>query len=118
MTMSPVSPAFVHLRSHSEFSVVDGIARIPDLVNRFGWIKFYKAARKAGIKPIAGCAAWLRNPEDADKPFRVLLLATNHPAYLDLCVLLSRAWTENSQRGRAELEREWLSGESGLIVLS
>ncbi|MBV2180354.1 MAG: DNA polymerase III subunit alpha [Castellaniella sp.] len=135
MTMSPVSPAFVHLRSHSEFSVVDGIARIPDLVKRakafgqpamaltdlanlFGWIKFYKAARKAGVKPIAGCDVWLHNPDDADKPFRLLLLATNHAAYLDLCELLSRAWTQHSQRGRAELRREWLSGGSGLIVLS
>ncbi|MBN9402210.1 MAG: DNA polymerase III subunit alpha, partial [Burkholderiales bacterium] len=135
MTTSPDTPLFVHLRSHSEFSVVDGIARIPDLIDRarvfgqpamaisdlanlFGWIKFYKAARKAGIKPIAGCDVWLHNPADEDKPFRVLLLASCHAAYLDLCELLSRAWTENSQRGRAELRREWLSGRNGLIVLS
>ncbi|WP_424658162.1 DNA polymerase III subunit alpha [Castellaniella sp.] len=135
MTMSSASPSFVHLRSHSEFSVVDGIARIPDLVktaksfgqpalaltdlcNLFGWIKFYKAARKAGIKPIAGADVWLGNPDDPDKPFRLVLLATSHAAYLDLCGLLSRAWTENSQRGRAEISREWLSGRAGLIALS
>ncbi|WP_417251550.1 DNA polymerase III subunit alpha [Castellaniella sp.] len=135
MTMSSASPSFVHLRSHSEFSVVDGIARIPDLVktaksfgqpalaltdlcNLFGWIKFYKAARKAGIKPIAGADVWLGNPDDPDKPFRLVLLATSHAAYLDLCGLLSRAWTENSQRGRAEVSREWLSGRAGLIALS
>src|SRR5690606_15337414 len=122
-------------RSHSEFSVVDGIARIPELIERarefgqpamaisdlanlFGWIKFYKTARKAGIKPIAGCDIWLHNPADEDKPFRVLLLASGHAAYLDLCELLARAWTENSQRGRAEIRREWLSGKNGLIVLS
>ncbi|MGB3836395.1 MAG: DNA polymerase III subunit alpha [Castellaniella sp.] len=133
--MSSASPSFVHLRSHSEFSVVDGIARIPDLVktaksfgqpalaltdlcNLFGWIKFYKAARKAGIKPIAGADVWLGNPDDPDKPFRLVLLATSHAAYLDLCGLLSRAWTENSQRGRAEISREWLSGRAGLIALS
>ncbi|MGB3742351.1 MAG: DNA polymerase III subunit alpha [Castellaniella sp.] len=133
--MSSASPSFVHLRSHSEFSVVDGIARIPDLVktaksfgqpalaltdlcNLFGWIKFYKAARKAGIKPIAGADVWLGNPDDPDKPFRLVLLATSHAAYLDLCGLLSRAWTENSQRGRAEVSREWLSGRAGLIALS
>ena len=135
MTSSPDTPLFVHLRSHSEFSVVDGIARIPDLISRaqafgqpamaisdlanlFGWIKFYKAARKAGIKPIAGCDVWLHNPADEDKPFRVLLLVSSHDAYLDLCELLARAWTENSQRGRAEMRREWLSGRNGLIVLS
>src|SRR3546814_8475955 len=71
MTVAISSPSFVHLRVHSEFSVVDGIARTPDLVkkaaeygqpamaltdlsNLFGFIKFYKAARKAGVKPIAG----------------------------------------------------------------
>ncbi|WP_368646918.1 DNA polymerase III subunit alpha [Castellaniella ginsengisoli] len=135
MTTSPDTPLFVHLRSHSEFSVVDGIARIPELIERarefgqpamaisdlanlFGWIKFYKTARKAGIKPIAGCDIWLHNPADEDKPFRVLLLASGHAAYLDLCELLARAWTENSQRGRAEIRREWLSGKNGLIVLS
>ncbi|MEI6836623.1 MAG: PHP domain-containing protein, partial [Alcaligenaceae bacterium] len=63
---------FVHLRVHSEFSVVDGILRISDLIERsvaqgqpavaltdlsnvFGLIKFYKAARAAGVKPIVGC---------------------------------------------------------------
>ncbi|MER1966973.1 DNA polymerase III subunit alpha [Castellaniella sp. GW247-6E4] len=133
--MNPAPPSFVHLRSHSEFSVVDGIARIPDLVRRavafgqpalaltdlgnlFGLIKFYKIARKAGIKPIAGCDVWLQNPADRDKPHRIVLLASGHDAYLALCELLTRAWTENGYRGRAEVRREWLGGASGLIVLS
>lgn len=135
MNSATAVPAFVHLRAHSEFSVVDGIARIPDLIDRavafgqpalaltdlcnlFGYIKFYKAARKAGVKPIAGCDVWLRNPQDRDKPFRILLLATDHRAYLELCRLLTRAWIENGYRGRAELDREWLHGDTGLIVLS
>ena len=71
-----VQTPFVHLRVHSEFSVVDGILRISDLIGRsvaqgqpavaltdlsnvFGLIKFYKAARGAGVKPIAGCDVWL-----------------------------------------------------------
>ncbi|MBV6274439.1 DNA polymerase III subunit alpha [Alcaligenaceae bacterium CGII-47] len=129
------SPVFVHLRCHSEFSVVDGIARIPDLVERaatsgqpalaltdlcnlFGLIKFYKSARRAGIKAIAGCDLWLRNEEDRDKPFRILLLASHHDAYLELCRLITRAWLENTYRGRAELDRSWLNGRTGLIVLS
>lgn len=128
-------PAFVHLRCHSEFSVVDGIARIPDLVGRaaasgqpalaltdlcnlFGLIKFYKSARKSGVKAIAGCDLWLRNEEDRDKPFRILLLASSHDAYLELCRLLTRAWLENTYRNRAELDRSWLNGRSGLIALS
>jgi DNA polymerase-3 subunit alpha len=135
MTASPESPLFVHLRCHTEFSVVDGIARIPDLIaqaqafgqpamavtdlaNLFGWIKFYKAARKAGVKPIAGCDVWLENPADEDKPFRVLLLVTGHDSYLELCELLTRAWIENVRLDKARVRREWLSGQRGLIVLS
>lgn len=135
MLLSEESDLFIHLRAHSEFSVVDGIARIKDLVkqarefkqpalaitdlaNLFAWIKFYQTAIKNGIKPIAGCDVWLTNEADNTKPFRILLLASNYAAYLELCVLLTKAWTQNSQSGRAELKREWLNGNSGLIVLS
>ncbi len=135
MTEATFPTPFVHLRVHSEFSVVDGIARIPDLVrkaaeygqpamaltdlsNLFGFIKFYKAARGAGIKPIAGCDIWLQNEQDRDKPYRLLLLASNQDGYLALCELLSRAWLDNQYRGRAEIRREWLLGKAGLIVLS
>ena len=126
---------FVHLRVHSEFSVVDGIVRIPDLIKRvaklgqpavaltdlsnlFGLIKFYKGARGAGVKPIAGADVWLTNDEDPAKPFRVLLLVRNHQGYLNLCELLSRSFLTNQGKGRAEIRREWLQGQEGLIVLS
>ncbi|WP_442592670.1 DNA polymerase III subunit alpha [Parapusillimonas sp. JC17] len=135
MTEANSNPLFVHLRVHSEFSVVDGIARIPDLVkaaakygqpaialtdlsNLFGLIKFYKATRGKGVKPIAGCDIWLENEVDRDKPSRLLLLARNQDGYLALCDLLTRAWLENQYRGRAEIKREWLADQSGLIVLS
>ncbi|NLY26891.1 MAG: DNA polymerase III subunit alpha [Alcaligenaceae bacterium] len=129
------TPPFVHLRVHSEFSVVDGIGRISalvkkaasfgqpalaltDLSNLFGLIKFYKAARGAGIKPVAGCDVWLQNDEDRDKPHRVLLLAANHQGYLALCDLLSRAWLHNQYRSRAEIHPDWIRQAEGLIVLS
>ncbi|PLC55453.1 DNA polymerase III subunit alpha [Pollutimonas nitritireducens] len=135
MTEANSSPLFVHLRIHSEFSVVDGIGRIPDLVakaaeygqpamaltdlcNLFGFIKFYKAARKAGLKPIAGADIWLENEVDREKPFRLLLLASSQQGYLALCEILSRAWLENQYRGRAEVRRDWLMGRDGLIMLS
>ena len=135
MTEASATPPFVHLRVHTEFSVVDGVARIPDLVkkaaeygqpamavtdlsNLFGFIKFYKTARSAGIKPIAGSDVWLENEQDRDKPYRLLLLASNHQGYLALCELLSQAWLDNQYRGRAEIKREWLQGRSGLIILS
>ena len=126
---------FVHLRSHSEFSVVDGIARIPNLVSRavaseqpamaltdlcnlFGLIKFYKEARKKGIKAIAGSDLWVENEHDREKPFRLLVLVMNHQGYLDLCDLLTKAWLENQYKGRGEVRREWLENQKNLILLS
>ncbi|HLT99392.1 MAG TPA: DNA polymerase III subunit alpha [Burkholderiaceae bacterium] len=135
MTHESTSPAFVHLRVHSEFSVVDGIAKIPalvgkaveyrqpalaltDLCNLFGFVKFYRAAQGKGVKPIAGADVWLENEHDRDKPQRVLLLARNRAGYLSLCELLSQAWLNNQYKARAEIKREWLAGNDGLIVLS
>ena len=130
-------PTFVHLRCHSEYSIVDGIVRIDDYVkqaladqmpalaltdlsNLFGAIKFYKAARGKGIKPILGCDIWLENTSNRDQPSRLLLLCQSHAGYLLLCQLLSRAYLTNQYRGRAEFKREWFveSGTEGLIVLS
>lgn len=133
--MTSSSIPFVHLRSHSEFSVVDGITRIPamihkavqyqqpalaltDLGNLFGLIKFYKAARKSGIKPIVGSDLYLENEIDRDKPYRVAVLAMNHDGYLALCDILTRAWLDNQYKGRGEVKREWLWHQSDLILLS
>ncbi len=129
-------PRFVHLRLHSEFSIVDGTVRIDDavaavatdampalgltdLANAFGLVKFYKAARARGIKPIYGCDAWLTHEAERDQPFRVLLLAQSRAGYLRIAEWLSRAYRDNQYRGRAELRREWLAeGTDGLIALS
>ncbi|MCV2354058.1 DNA polymerase III subunit alpha [Paucibacter sp. B2R-40] len=128
--------AFVHLRTHTEFSVVDGTLRIDDaasaaakdgqiacaitdLANLFGGIKFYSGMRKKGVKPILGADCWLE-PEGSDKnPSRFLLLVQNKQGYLNLCELLSRAWIQNVQRNQACLKWEWLSElNEGLICLS
>src|SRR5580765_2346478 len=129
-------PLFVHLRMHSEYSVNDGIVRLDDAVRRaaedgmpalaltdaanlFGMVKFYGAARAAGVKPVVGADCWLQNDADRDKPFRILILCASHAGYLRLCDLLSRAWLKNQHRGRGELRREWLAeGSEGLIALS
>jgi len=130
-------PEFVHLRVHSEFSVVDGVTRIDDLVRRvaedgqgavaltdsanlFGAIRFYQAARKAGVKPILGCDAWITNPVEREQPHRLTLLVQDRGGYHALCGLLSRAWLENQHNDRAEMRAEWLGGAGtvGLIALS
>jgi DNA polymerase III subunit alpha len=132
-----MTPAFVHLRLHSEFTVTDGIVRIDeavaraaadgmpalaitDLANLFGMVKFYKAARAQGVKPIIGCDVWISNEAERDKPSRLLLLCRNRAGFLRLCELLTRAWLENQVRGRAEISRSWLvdEGTEGLLALS
>lgn len=135
----PTDPPFIHLRLHSEYSIVDSIVRIDevlskaaadnmpalaltDLANLFGLIKFYQSACKKGIKPIMGCDIWISNETDRDKPTRVLLLCQSYSGYLLLCRLLSRAFRENLYRGRAELKKSWFhaneGGTEGLILLS
>jgi DNA polymerase III subunit alpha len=128
---------FVHLRLHSEYSVSDGIVRLDDAVRRaaedgmpalaltdggnvFGMVKFYRAARAAGVKPIIGADCWVQAEVEADKPARLLLLCATQAGYLRLCDLLSRAWLKNQRRARAEIARDWLreSDNEGLIALS
>ena len=132
-----MQPSFVHLRLHSEFSIVDGIVRIDDAVaaakadgmpalaltdlgNVFGMVKFYKEARGKGVKPIIGCDLLLSNEADRDNSFRLLLLAQNYEGYLRLCELLTRAYRSNQYRGRAEVMKSWFEdiGTGGLIALS
>jgi len=125
--------AFVHLRLHSEFSVVDGIVRIDaavkaaaadgqgalaltDSANLFGAVRFYQAARRAGVKPVIGCDVWITNDAERDSPHRLLLLAQDHAGYLNLCALLTRAYLENQHRGRAELRMAWLEADGGALV--
>ena len=131
---------FVHLRLHSEFSVVDGIVRIDDATakaamdgqgalaltdsaNMFGAVRFYLASRKRGIKPIIGCDLWITNDLDRDNPTRMVVLVQNRAGYLNLCELITRAYLENPHRNRAEVRIEWFEegrGRSagGLIALS
>jgi len=129
-------PRFVHLRLHSEFSVTDGLVRLDDAVaaakaagmpalaltdlsNTFGWVKFYRAARGQGVKPLFGCDVWVSNPADRARPSRLLLLVQHAAGYRRLCELLARAFQENLHRGHAEIDPAWLAEDSGgLIALS
>ncbi|WP_313952552.1 DNA polymerase III subunit alpha [Accumulibacter sp.] len=128
---------FIHLRLHSEYSVTDGIVRLgdavaradsygmpalalTDLVNVFGLVKFYSAARNKGIKPVLGSDVFIANESDPDRPCRLLLLVRSRQGYLQLCELLSRAYVAPRVRGRAEITRRMLQdvGVDGLIALS
>ena len=128
---------FVHLRLHSEYSVVDGLTRIEEAVRRaaadgqgaialtdsanlFGAVRFYVAARRAGVKPIIGCDAWITNEVDREQPHRLTLLAQNRTGYRNLCRLISRGWLENQHNERAEMRSQWFAPDAtdGLIALS
>jgi DNA polymerase-3 subunit alpha len=129
-------PHFIHLRLHTEYSVVDGLVRVGDAVKRaraigmpamglsdlsntFGWVKFYRAARGAGIKPVFGCDVWVTNVADRNRPSRLLLLVQHREGYRRLCELLTRAFQHNIHRGHAEIDPAWLAeGTDGLLALS
>ena len=129
---------FVHLRIHTEFSVVDGTNRIDeiaaaaaadhqpalaisDLSNLFGTVKFYKAARSNGVKPLIAADVWVQVPgkDEATPPARLLLIAQNHRGDLNLSELLTRAWTRGVVAGLAIIRLDWLKElNEGLIALS
>jgi DNA polymerase III subunit alpha len=138
--MSSTPSSFVHLRLHSEFSVVDGTVRIDDAAktaagfeqgalaitdfnNLFGTVKFYKETRGKGVKPIIGAELLLDAgiSEAGKEPItsRIVLLVQNKTGYLNLCELISRGWTQNAIRANAVCKLTWLQELSeGLILLS
>lgn len=128
--------AFIHLRVHSEYSIVDGILTIgaltkavksmgmqacalTDQCNLFGAVKFYKACEASGIKPILGTDVWIEPPSAQTKPFRLTLLCQNQTGYKNLTRLISRAYTEGQKGEFPTICKNWFAGHSdGLIALS
>ncbi len=128
---------FVHLHLHTEYSIVDGTVRIPALFhkceregmpavaltdqgNLFALIKFYRQALATGIKPVIGVDLRLKDPDDAERPFGLVLLCQNLTGYRNLTRLITRSFLEGQHRGVPLAERAWLdraAGE-GLIALS
>ena len=131
-------PTYIPLRLHTEFSITDGTVRIKqavkkaqeyglpalgisDLMNEFGLVKFYKACRGAGIKPIGAADVWVENLSAPDKPYRAMLIIRNSQGYLRLSELLTAAYVgKDRNTDHAELRQSWLAegDNSGLICLS
>ncbi|UZE07416.1 DNA polymerase III subunit alpha [Pseudomonas corrugata] len=128
--------SFVHLRLHTEYSLVDGLVRIKPLVktlvgmnmpavavtdqnNMCSLVKFYKTAMGGGIKPICGADLWLSS-KDPDAPLsRISLLVMNAVGYRNLTELISRGFIDGQRNGSIIIEREWVAEASeGLIMLS
>ncbi|MGB6307225.1 MAG: PHP domain-containing protein, partial [Steroidobacteraceae bacterium] len=128
---------FVHLRLHTEYSLVDGIVRVPELMaavaaaqmpavaltdqsNLFAMVKFYKEALAAGVKPLIGVDLWIREAGERTPPSRAAFLCQNLAGYRHLTQLVTRSFLEGQQRGAPMVERSWLQTDMlrGLIVLS
>lgn len=128
--------SFIHLRVHTEFSLVDGLVKVKPLIKTVGeagmpavavtdqsnmcsLVKFYKTAMGAGIKPISGVDVWLVGRDDDDQLTRMTLLAMDAKGYRNLTELVSRGFTEGQSNGLSTVRREWIAEASeGVIALS
>ncbi len=134
--MSEPVQNFVHLRVHTEYSLVDSLVRIKplvenvanlnmpavavtDLCNFYGLVKFYKASTGSGIKPLFGADLMVREGEEREAPTLLTLLAATDQGYRNLTRLISRAYLEGQHLGLPQVERSWLAeANEGLIALS
>ncbi|WP_338853173.1 DNA polymerase III subunit alpha [Alteromonas macleodii] len=131
-----MSSPFIHLRVHSDFSMMDGLNKvkpilgkvaalgmpavaITDQMNMCGLVKFYSEAHNLGIKPIIGTDFWVTNEVFGDEPFRLTLIAMNNEGYKNITILISKAYLRGHLSHRAVIDQEWLAEHSeGVIVLS
>ncbi|WP_311418893.1 DNA polymerase III subunit alpha [Haemophilus parahaemolyticus] len=128
-------PRFVHLKVHSDFSMINGLAKVKPLVknavannmvamaltdfsNFCGLVKFYGEALSSGLKPIIGADILVRAIPETEELDELTLLAKNNTGYHNITILLSKAY----QQGYVDLpvvEKEWLTEyNEGIIVLS
>ncbi|EGR4371770.1 DNA polymerase III subunit alpha [Vibrio cholerae] len=129
-------PKFIHLRIHSDFSMVDGLSKVPPLVkkvaamgmpamaltdftNLCGLVKFYSTAHNCGVKPIIGADFTLQSEEFGDELTKLTLLAKNNVGYKNLTLLISKAYLRGHVQHQPVIDKAWLvEYAEGLIVLS
>ncbi len=129
-------PRFIHLRVHSDFSMVDGLQKInpivgaaaannmpalalTDQMNMCGLVRFYGAAHGKGVKPIVGADFWVQSDELGDEQFRLTLLAMDNEGYQNITLLISRGYQRGHVQGRPVIDKAWLAEHAkGVIVLS
>ena len=139
-----MEPTFIHLHNHTEYSILDGCLKVPDLLdaafknnmpavaitdhgNVFGAVQFFKEAKARGVKPILGCEVYVAPGSRFDKKpgssndvhhFHLILLVRNEQGYLNLCRLLTQSYLEGFYY-RPRIDKELLAAHAdGLIGLS
>ena len=129
-------PKFIHLRVHSDFSMVDGLSKVPPLVkkvaelgmpavaltdftNLCGLVKFYGTAHGCGVKPIIGADFSVQSPEFGDELTKLTVLASNNVGYKNLTLLISKAYLRGHVQHQPVIDRDWLLElAEGLILIS
>ena len=120
-----MSAQFVHLRLHSEYSLVDGLVRLKHLAakaaelrmpaialtdfnNFFGLVKFHKAVQGAGVKPILGSDVLIADETGEGSASQLVLLISNNIGYKNLTTLISRGYQEGQRQGIPTIRLSWL----------
>ncbi|MEC6798809.1 DNA polymerase III subunit alpha [Photobacterium sp. S4TG1] len=129
-------PRFIHLRVHSDYSMIDGLAKVKPIVKRAtelgmpalaltdftnlcGLVKFYFAAHDAGMKPIIGADFKVQSQEMGDELFELTILAASNEGYKNLTLLISEAYQRGHVQHQPVIDKEWLiKHREGLIILS
>ncbi|EEX34617.1 MULTISPECIES: DNA polymerase III subunit alpha [Vibrio] len=129
-------PKFIHLKVHSDFSMVDGLSKVPPLVkkvaemgmpamaltdftNLCGLVKFYGTAHGCGVKPIIGADFAMQSEEFGEELTKLTVLAADNEGYKNLTLLISKAYLRGHVQHQPVIDKQWLAELSaGLIVLS
>ncbi|MFY2507907.1 DNA polymerase III subunit alpha [Vibrio pectenicida] len=129
-------PKFIHLRVHSDFSMIDGLSKVPPLVkevakmgmpavaltdftNLCGLVKFYTTAHGCGVKPIIGADFVMQSAQFGEELTRLTILASDNQGYKNLTLLISKAYLRGHVQHQVVIDKDWLvEFSSGLIILS
>ncbi|MGH8322643.1 MAG: PHP domain-containing protein, partial [Steroidobacteraceae bacterium] len=107
----PMPAEFVHLRLHTEYSLIDSVVRVPELLeavsaagmaaiavtdqsNLFAMVKFYRAALAQGVKPIVGVDLLVKEAGERATPSKIALLCQSQVGYRNVTRLVSRAYLQ------------------------
>lgn len=129
-------PKFIHLRVHSDYSMIDGLSKVPPLVkkvaemgmpamaltdftNLCGLVKFYGAAHGCGIKPIIGADFVMQSEEFGEELTKLTVIASDNIGYKNLTLLISKAYLRGHVQHQPVIDKSWLVElAEGLIILS